>query len=315
MKRAKEEGKAEVLVAKNNKQDQKKIRGRLRRRLENNSAIIILLAISSLLITSIVVPVIITAYRVVRMQPLTEQEPVVTLTSPKQEYQLNIKDIENLANFYQDEETKVKELKLVSEAIKYLYQQEQIYTSEGLALLNQINQSLFSNNLPLLTNPLRSIEEIELAVKSALEEKKRQLQTNFGIENWPLEFAKELQKPEYGGASSEAEAILFKVNEELSQTAFASTKLEINQDFSSPYKALITLKDDVLVRDSSGERILFKRGEAVRLDFLKNAFTSLSNNQTPTSRLTAILAKTANFKEKDKFVAFRDFLAKKQDFF
>lgn len=146
------------------------------------SPMITLGIISGLLIIAIIIPVVITSFRIVRMRPVDSNKPLVTFSTKKEHFSLNFKDIE--AGVSDDlSDVKEKEKGLTSAVIRYLYRREQNYSQDAASLLNEVNRSLPFSQPPLPLPILPTIASVETLVKADLDDKKKEIERSFGIKN------------------------------------------------------------------------------------------------------------------------------------
>lgn len=116
------------------------------------------------------------------MSPVDPTKTLVTISSGKETVKLNFNQIEAETN---DDLSKIRqqERALTSAVIRYLYDKERDNIQDQASLLREVERSLqLDQPLPTITIP-PTILSIETSVKADLDDKKKEFERNFGIDN------------------------------------------------------------------------------------------------------------------------------------
>lgn len=119
---------------------------------------------------------------------------------------------------------------------KYLYEQEYEASLRYQAIYNANKAKADEKQFAL-----DSIEKITEKVKKELDDLKKQYQKQFGLEKkWEEKFLEELAKDSWGKSKNEAQALDFKINQEIEKNAYLRYKTEVNTDWT-----YLELKDGI----------------------------------------------------------------------
>lgn len=145
---------------------------------------------------------------------------------------------------------------------KYLYEQEYEASLRYQAIYNANKAKADEKQFAL-----DSIEKITEKVKKELDDLKKQYQKQFGLEKkWEEKFLEELAKDSWGKSKNEAQALDFKINQEIEKNAYLRYKTEVNTDWT-----YLELKDGIKANKKVSytikgeEKVIAEKDRIIRL--------------------------------------------------
>ncbi|QZE12113.1 HinT-interacting membrane complex protein P80 [Mycoplasma sp. Ms02] len=291
----------EKLAEKNNKHDEaQKTTPKQAKR--NKKAYILLAALGLVVAGAITIPLVVTSLNVKVNEKMNDSDVVAKIKNADgSTTELKVSELlENVANANSTTQEKIDQF--YKQVIFYLYYLEANSSREFQRLWNASRYQGESEKTDIALKTLSDVKELQ---KSKVNDLKRNIQKNYGLDNWQKQFTQTLLTDAYGKSSTEQEAIdylTYKAVERdalrrfsvdnLNQTLFKELK-DINRVANNDIYELDANGNTVIDSGTNKPKILVSKGSKVfpTFELNKNYFVNEDTNQV-------IVLKTASYDQK-----------------